>query len=156
MVAQIFLIILTIQAATGLDNGLGLTPQMGWNSWNRFGCNINEALIKKTADQLVNTGLAEKGYVYVNLDDCWQVTVSSYRLLGIKQLNKSFKIKLSSPMVSNIQLIMFTPKDSNLDYIVMQDRRLAKVDQVVMVTKKLTLKPTPNGGKLYENTESTI
>ncbi len=51
---------------------------------------------------------------------------------------------------------MFTPKDSNLDYIVMQDRRLAKVDQVVMVTKKLTLKPTPNGGKLYENTESTI
>ena len=56
-----------------LDNGLGLTPQMGWNSWNHFGCKINETLIKKTADLLVSTKLASKGYVYLNLDDCWQV-----------------------------------------------------------------------------------
>lgn len=27
--------------ANSLDNGLGLKPQMGWNSWNKFGCNIN-------------------------------------------------------------------------------------------------------------------
>ena len=56
-----------------LDNGLGLTPQMGWNSWNHFGCKINETLIKKTADLLASTKLASKGYVYLNLDDCWQV-----------------------------------------------------------------------------------
>ena len=56
-----------------LDNGVGLTPPMGWNSWNHFGCNINENLIKQTADLIVSSGLAAKGYNYVNLDDCLQV-----------------------------------------------------------------------------------
>jgi len=56
-----------------LDNGLGKTPPMGWNSWNRFACNINETLIKQTADLLVSLKLAEKGYRYLNLDDCWQI-----------------------------------------------------------------------------------
>eukprot|EP01017_Pseudomicrothorax_dubius_P049350 TRINITY_DN9163_c0_g2_i1.p1 TRINITY_DN9163_c0_g2~~TRINITY_DN9163_c0_g2_i1.p1 ORF type:complete len:394 (+),score=79.03 TRINITY_DN9163_c0_g2_i1:67-1248(+) len=55
-----------------LDNGLGKTPPMGWNSWNRFGCNINEDLIIQTVDALLSTGLAKAGYTYVNLDDCWQ------------------------------------------------------------------------------------
>lgn len=66
-------ILVLIVASCGLDNGVGLTPPMGWNSWNRFGCNINEALIKQTADLLVSTGLAAKGYKYLNLDDCWQI-----------------------------------------------------------------------------------
>lgn len=54
-----------------LDNGLALTPQMGWNSWNFFACNINETVIKETADALISTGLADLGYTYVNIDDCW-------------------------------------------------------------------------------------
>ncbi|XP_022725468.1 alpha-galactosidase-like [Durio zibethinus] len=54
-----------------LDNGLGLTPQMGWNSWNHFHCHINETLIKETADAMVSSGLAAVGYTYINLDDCW-------------------------------------------------------------------------------------
>ncbi|XP_021737953.1 alpha-galactosidase 3 [Chenopodium quinoa] len=54
-----------------LFNGLARTPQMGWNSWNYFACNINETVIKETADALVSTGLADLGYVYVNIDDCW-------------------------------------------------------------------------------------
>ncbi|XP_009397580.2 alpha-galactosidase-like [Musa acuminata AAA Group] len=54
-----------------LDNGLGTTPPMGWNSWNHFHCDINEQLIRETADALVSTGLAELGYQYVNIDDCW-------------------------------------------------------------------------------------
>ncbi|XP_059666832.1 alpha-galactosidase 3 isoform X1 [Cornus florida] len=54
-----------------LDNGLALTPQMGWNSWNFFACNINETLVKETADALITTGLADLGYVYLNIDDCW-------------------------------------------------------------------------------------
>ncbi|KAK3152942.1 hypothetical protein QOZ80_2BG0165600 [Eleusine coracana subsp. coracana] len=53
------------------ENGLGRTPQMGWNSWNHFYCGINEQIIKATADALVNTGLAKLGYEYVNIDDCW-------------------------------------------------------------------------------------
>lgn len=87
--AQIILIItLIITITLGLDNGLGLTPQMGWNSWNKFGCNINEELIKKTADLLVYTGLSQKGYVYVNLDDCWQVCSILYRSPETKRPNK--------------------------------------------------------------------
>lgn len=57
-----------------LNNGLARTPQMGWNSWNFFACNINETVIKETADALISTGLAELGYVYVNIDDCWSST----------------------------------------------------------------------------------
>ncbi len=44
---------------------------MGWNSWNHYGCNIDEALIMRTADAIVSSGLRDAGYVYVNLDDCW-------------------------------------------------------------------------------------
>ncbi|OVA17264.1 Glycoside hydrolase [Macleaya cordata] len=54
-----------------LNNGLARTPQMGWNSWNFFACNINETVIKETADALISTGLAKLGYIYVNIDDCW-------------------------------------------------------------------------------------
>uniref|UniRef100_A0A1J3FXT7 Alpha-galactosidase n=1 Tax=Noccaea caerulescens TaxID=107243 RepID=A0A1J3FXT7_NOCCA len=54
-----------------LANGLGVTPPMGWNSWNHFSCNINEKVIKETADALVTTGLSKLGYNYVNIDDCW-------------------------------------------------------------------------------------
>ncbi|KAL8041688.1 hypothetical protein ABFX02_09G000300 [Erythranthe guttata] len=53
------------------ENGLGLTPQMGWNSWNHFQCNIEEKLIRETADAMVSTGLSALGYEYINLDDCW-------------------------------------------------------------------------------------
>ncbi len=57
-----------------LENGVGRTPPMGWNSWNKYACEINEALIKQTTEALISTGLAAKGYQYVNLDDCWQVS----------------------------------------------------------------------------------
>ncbi|PNX54658.1 alpha-galactosidase-like protein, partial [Trifolium pratense] len=42
-----------------------------WNSWNHFQCDITEDLIKETADAMVSTGLADLGYQYINLDDCW-------------------------------------------------------------------------------------
>ena len=69
-----FYIIFSIvfQIIYNLDNGLGRTPQMGWNTWNKFGCNINEELIKNTIDALNSSGLLEAGYKYINLDDCWQ------------------------------------------------------------------------------------
>lgn len=56
---------------------LAPTPPMGWNSWNRFGCNVSEDLIKRTADAMVNSGMKEAGYRYVNIDDCWQVSRDS-------------------------------------------------------------------------------
>jgi len=54
-----------------LNNGLAITPQMGWNSWNHFGCFVNENVIRQTIDAIVRTGLATAGYNYVNVDDCW-------------------------------------------------------------------------------------
>ena len=46
----------------------GLTPQMGWNSWNYFHCNVSDALIRATAEAMVSTGLAQLGYNYINID----------------------------------------------------------------------------------------
>ncbi len=54
------------------NNGAGLTPPMGWSSWNIFRHNINENVILDIAKAVKETGLADAGYVYVNLDDCWQ------------------------------------------------------------------------------------
>lgn len=55
------------------DKYLGLTPPMGWNSWNTFTWNINEDLIKETADAMVSSGLKDAGYEYVVIDDCWSL-----------------------------------------------------------------------------------
>ena len=44
---------------------------MGWNSWNKFQGNISEEVIKGIADAMVEEGLLEAGYTYLNIDDCW-------------------------------------------------------------------------------------
>jgi alpha-galactosidase len=62
------------QAQAGNSSGaLAKTPPMGWNSWNKFGCNVGEQLIRETADAMVASGMRDVGYQYVNIDDCWQV-----------------------------------------------------------------------------------
>lgn len=50
---------------------LALTPPMGWNSWNTFACNVDEALIRETADAIVASGMKDAGYQYIVIDDCW-------------------------------------------------------------------------------------
>ena len=55
-----------------LNNDLGLTPPMGWNSWNKFACNITEKIIIDTIDALDSKGFIKAGYNYINIDDCWQ------------------------------------------------------------------------------------
>jgi len=47
---------------------------MGWNSWNKFGCDVSEQLIKEMADAMVTSGMKDAGYQYVVIDDCWQVS----------------------------------------------------------------------------------
>lgn len=54
------------------DNGAALTPPMGWSSWNTFHNRISENLILEVAEAMEKSGLADAGYVYVNIDDCWQ------------------------------------------------------------------------------------
>jgi len=51
--------------------GLALTPPMGWNSWNTFASNINETVVKETADAMVANGMRDAGYQYIVIDDCW-------------------------------------------------------------------------------------
>ena len=48
------------------------SPIMGWSSWNMLRNHISEDAIYDTAQVLVKTGLADAGYRYVNIDDCWQ------------------------------------------------------------------------------------
>ena len=55
------------------DNGLAKTPPMGWNSWNKFACNVSEKLIKDMADAMVSSGMRDAGYIYLVIDDCWQI-----------------------------------------------------------------------------------
>ena len=52
-------------------DALAKTPPMGWNSWNKFACNVSEQLIRETADAMVATGMKAAGYQFVNVDDCW-------------------------------------------------------------------------------------
>lgn len=56
----------------GAPNGLALTPPMGWNSWNNFHCDVNEAVVRAAAEALVASGMRDAGYEYVIIDDCWQ------------------------------------------------------------------------------------
>ncbi len=55
-------------------DSLAQTPPMGWNSWNKFACNVSEDLIKSVADAIASNGMKEAGYQYVVIDDCWQVS----------------------------------------------------------------------------------
>ena len=63
----------TVPLSDSLYQSLCPTPPMGWNSWNKFGCNVSEKLIMETADAMVQNGLRDAGYEYVVIDDCWQV-----------------------------------------------------------------------------------
>ncbi|KAG6458472.1 hypothetical protein O3G_MSEX010893 [Manduca sexta] len=70
-----------LSTAYALDNGLALTPPMGWLTWERFRCItdckkypnecISEDLIKRTADLMVSDGYLDAGYEYLGIDDCW-------------------------------------------------------------------------------------
>jgi alpha-galactosidase len=60
----------TLQAHA-VNNGLALTPPMGWNNYNHFGCNVGASVLEQQADAMVSSGLAAAGYQYINIDDCW-------------------------------------------------------------------------------------
>ena len=68
-------------AALGIDNGRGVTPPMGWRSWNLYGANVNQQLIEQIMEGMVTrnrtvdgvpTSLCDLGYCDVGLDDNWQ------------------------------------------------------------------------------------
>ena len=56
----------------GGTHKLALTPPMGWNSWNVWGTAIDDAKVRAAADWMVESGLADYGYQYINIDDAWE------------------------------------------------------------------------------------
>ncbi|XP_073994804.1 alpha-N-acetylgalactosaminidase-like isoform X2 [Rhodnius prolixus] len=80
-IASVLLIISLIDGNLALDNGLALTPPMGWMTWERFRCTIDctkypnecisDALVRRTADLMVEKGYLQAGYQYLIIDDCW-------------------------------------------------------------------------------------
>jgi alpha-galactosidase len=69
-----FLLILILNGYSQKFEQLAKTPPMGWNSWNKFGCNVSETLIMGIADAMASSGMKDVGYEYVVIDDCWQVS----------------------------------------------------------------------------------
>ncbi|KAI4544859.1 hypothetical protein MG293_005125 [Ovis ammon polii] len=70
-----------LPGAWGLDNGLAMTPTMGWLHWERFMCNVNcqeepdscisEKLFQQIAEIMASDGWKDVGYEYICIDDCW-------------------------------------------------------------------------------------
>ncbi len=56
---------------------LALTPPMGWNSWYIHYHRVSDKVMRQAAEQMITTGMADYGYSYVNIDDCWMVKVNS-------------------------------------------------------------------------------
>jgi alpha-galactosidase len=56
---------------------LALTPPMGWNSWYIHYHRVSDEIMREAADQMIASGMADYGYQYVNIDDCWMVKVDS-------------------------------------------------------------------------------
>ncbi|KAH0578323.1 hypothetical protein H2248_003944 [Termitomyces sp. 'cryptogamus'] len=61
----------SLQSVFALNNGVGRLPFMGYNTWNAYGCNINERVVLQTANLMQSLGLRDVGYEHMNLDDCW-------------------------------------------------------------------------------------
>ncbi len=80
---KLFILIVFVLSAAGqilvaqqnsVSKGLALTPPMGWNTWNKFACNVSDELVRGMADALVKSGMKDAGYQYIVIDDCWQVS----------------------------------------------------------------------------------
>ncbi len=67
---------ITVTAASGAPLNarkvLAPTPPMGWMSWNQFGPDVSEQLIRESVDTMLATGMRRAGYEYICIDDLWQ------------------------------------------------------------------------------------
>jgi len=63
-----------IAQESAVSKGFALTPPMGWNTWNKFQCNVSDELVRGMADAIVKSGMKDAGYQYIVIDDCWQVS----------------------------------------------------------------------------------
>lgn len=68
----ILLLLLSIISLNSFSQDIAQTPPMGWMSWNQFEGDISEDILKELADAIVDSGLAEAGYVLLSIDDHWE------------------------------------------------------------------------------------
>jgi alpha-galactosidase len=55
-----------------IGDTIALTPPIGWNGWNSWAKNIDREKVTASADAMVNSGLSDHGWTYINIDDAWQ------------------------------------------------------------------------------------
>ena len=75
LIALLLVVMCPLQAQK--FQGLAKTHPMGWNSWNKFACDVSEKMIREVADAMVASGMKDAGYQYIVIDDCWQVSRDS-------------------------------------------------------------------------------
>jgi len=69
-VSVVIWLLFTIPAIAQKDS-LATRPPMGWNSWNHFHRQVDDATIRSQAEAMVSSGMRDAGYLYVNIDDTW-------------------------------------------------------------------------------------
>jgi alpha-galactosidase len=67
-------VFLFLSAASQKFDRLAKSPPMGWNSWNKYQCDVSEDLILKMTDAMAGSGMKDAGYEFIVIDDCWQVS----------------------------------------------------------------------------------
>jgi len=87
------LVFFSLNAIGQKFENIAKTPPMGWNSWNKFGCDVSEDLIMQMADEMVSSGMKKAGYEYIVIDDCWQVDRDENGEIVIDKTNFSHGIK---------------------------------------------------------------
>ena len=99
-----------------LDDGQALTPPMGWNSWNWFGCSdkrhgtISSQMMIEMGKAMVSSGMRDSGYRYINIDDCWAQSSRDSRggLVPIKSQFPSIKALADSIHAMGLKLGIYT------------------------------------------------
>ncbi len=56
---------------------IALTPPLGWNSWNCFASSVSDKKVRSAAEAMVNSGLVNHGWTYINIDDYWETKPGS-------------------------------------------------------------------------------
>ena len=77
-----------------VGNNIALTPPLGWNSWNCFAGDVDDAKVRAAADAMVRSGLVDHGWAYINIDDCWMVKSGSQDpILGGRERDEKGRIQ---------------------------------------------------------------
>jgi alpha-galactosidase len=110
------MIVLLSSGAFALNDGQALTPPLGWNSWNWFGCSdrshgtISTQMMIQMGRAMVTSGMRDSGYRYINIDDCWAEYNRDSRggLVSIKAQFPSIKVLADSIHAMGLKLGIYT------------------------------------------------